>query len=245
VGILDARIERIEALRPELPHALGAIARGRTAPIQPHAVQLILGDQLLDEIELSFEKRLLTDAELPQVGTIPLLFTGRLGRLGPIGLQGVRERLLLFGRLLRLGPGLVDHQPFGMPVREFGIPGQHEVRQDLDLPLPQRRHLRSQKVKRQVGMHAPVRAGKVAIAVHILGEHGRTIDVCGQQPISEFVRVETLGQPRHVARTMVLDVNLAPRPGRPSGNAGIDPIFAGEAARLQGFTGPPGDDLAR
>ena len=86
-----------------------------------------------------------------------------------------------------------------MVLGELGIKGRHVVSQDLDLPLAQGRHLGSQQVKRQVGMRPSVRAGEVGIAVHILGEYGRTTDVGRQQSISEFVRIEALGEPGHVA----------------------------------------------
>ena len=188
VCVLHARVERIEALLPQLLHALVAIACRRAAAVQPYAVELIPGHKFPDEVELPLHEPFLADAELPQVRPISLVFGGRLGRLGAgaglgaargVGLQGIRERLLFFGDLLepgtRLVTGLVHNQPFGMPIGELRIPGEHVVGQDRDLPFPERRHLRSQEVEREVGMHPPLRIREIGIAVHVLGEYGGAI----------------------------------------------------------------------
>src|SRR5262249_25761795 len=58
MGILHAHIEGIEALLPQLPHAFVAVARGRASPVEPNAVQLVLGDKLPNEVEFSFQKLL-------------------------------------------------------------------------------------------------------------------------------------------------------------------------------------------
>ena len=79
-------------------------------------------------------------------------------------------------------------------------------------------------------MHPPVRARKVGITVHVLGEYRRSIHMRCQQSIAELVRVETLGKPRHMPRRMVFDVNLPPWAGTPCGDAGIDPEFLGDTA---------------
>ena len=127
----------------------------------------------------------------------------------------------------------MDNQPFGMPIGKFGIPGQHVVGQDRDVALPERRHLRSQEVKREVRMHPPVRAREVGITVHVLGEHSRSVHMCCQQSIAELVRVEALGKPRHMPRCMVFDVNLPPWAGPPGGDAGIDPESLGDTAGIR------------
>src|SRR5262249_6259295 len=89
------------------------------------------------------------------------------------------------------------------------------------------------KVKREVRVHPPVRAWKVAITVHVLGEYSSAISMCCQQSVTELVRVETLGEPRHVPGRMVFDVNLPPWSRPPCGYAGIDPYFPGDTASVR------------
>jgi hypothetical protein len=48
-------------------------------------------------------------------------------------------------------------------------------------------------------MHPTVFAGEVAIAVHVLGEDGRPIDMRCQQAVAELVCVEMLGEFRHMS----------------------------------------------
>src|ERR1700730_14361913 len=76
-------------------------------------------------------------------------------------------------------------------------------------------------------MHPPLLTWKVAITVHVLSEDGRAVDMRRQQSVTELVRVETLGELRHMPGGMVLDVDLPPWDGTPRGNAGIDPVFLG------------------
>ena len=66
-----------------------------------------------------------------------------------------------------------------------------------------------------------------------------TIHVRCQQSVSEFVRVETFGEPRNMPRRMVFDVNLSPWTGWPCSNARIDPEFLGDtaSARYRGRAG--------
>ena len=78
---LHARIEGIKALLAQLAHTFVAIARRRTAPVEPYAIELILGDKLPDEIEFSFYECLLADAKLPHVRPISLVFGRRLRRV--------------------------------------------------------------------------------------------------------------------------------------------------------------------
>src|SRR6516225_10884878 len=119
-----------------------------------------------------------------------------------------------------------------MPLGEFGIPGQHEVGEDPDFPLPQRLHLCPQEVEGEVRMHPPVLAREIGIPVHVLGEDGRAIDMRRQQSVTELVRVETLRELWNMPRSMVFDVDLPPWEGTPRGNAGIDPEFLGYAAGI-------------
>src|SRR5262245_48088715 len=149
----------------------------------------------------------------------------------------MRERLLPFGDLRGLGTGLVaglmDDQPVGMPLGEFGIPGQHVVGEDPDSPLPQRLDLCPQEVEGKVRMHPPMLAREVGVTVHVLGEDSRAIHMRRQQAVTELVRVEALGELRHMPRSMVFDVDLSPGDGTPRGNTGIDPEFPGDPAGIR------------
>ena len=57
VIVLHAPIERIEALRAQLPQAFVAIALHRgAASVDPYAIEFITGDKLLDVGQLSFHE---------------------------------------------------------------------------------------------------------------------------------------------------------------------------------------------
>src|SRR5262245_12312258 len=127
----------------------------------------------------------------------------------------------------------MDDQPFRMPLGEFGIPGQHEVGEDPDFPLPQSFHLRPEEIEGEVWMHPPMLAREVGITVHVLGEDGRAVDMRRQQAVAELVRVETLGELRHMPGRMVFDVDLSPGAGTPRGYAGIDPEFLGYSGGIR------------
>jgi hypothetical protein len=81
VGILHAYIEWIKALLSQLPQAFVAVAGGRATTVEPNPVKFVLGDKLPDKVEFSPQERLPTNAELPQVSPISLVFSGRPGRL--------------------------------------------------------------------------------------------------------------------------------------------------------------------
>src|SRR5262249_22787151 len=82
VIILDAGIERIETFLSQLALASLAVARRRATTVEPHAVELILGDKLANEVKFPVHKLLPADAELPQVRPVSLVFGGWLGRPG-------------------------------------------------------------------------------------------------------------------------------------------------------------------
>jgi len=54
-----------------------------------------------------------------------------------------------------------------------------------------------------------------------------------QQAVAELVRVESLGELRHMPGSMVFDVDLPPWDGTPLGNAGIDPEFLGHPVGIR------------
>src|SRR4051794_33011876 len=54
-----------------------------------------------------------------------------------------------------------------------------------------------------------------------------------QQSVTELIRVEPLGEPRHMPRRMVFDVDLPPWARPPCGNAGVDPEFPGDPAAIR------------
>jgi hypothetical protein len=67
VSILHARIEGIETLLPQTTHTFVTIAWGRTAAVEPNAVELVMGDKVLDEVEFFLNECHLAGAELPKV----------------------------------------------------------------------------------------------------------------------------------------------------------------------------------
>ena len=91
-----------------------------------------------------------------------------------------------------------------------------------------------EKVKGQVRVHPPMRAGEVGVPVHVLREHGSPVDMGRQQLVPELISIEALGEAWHVPRRMVLDVDLPPWPRGPGGNAGVNPELPGDAACLHG-----------
>src|ERR1700730_9006198 len=82
-------------------------------------------------------------------------------------------------------------------------------------------------------MHPPLLTWKVVITVHVLSEDGRAVDMRRQQSVTELVRVESLGELRHMPGGVVFDVDLPPGDGTPRGNAGIDPEFLGHSAGIR------------
>ena len=207
-----------EASRARLLHHLpDALKKGRAQRIgadavEPHAVELIAGHKLFDPRKFLFHEIVLGKGKRRFPRVIFSLCGGGLIGLGS-----------------RSGRGPLDNQPFWMPLGKLRIKGRHVVSQDLDLPLAQGRHLRSQNVKGQSGMHRPQGTWIVAITIHILGKHRGAVNVCFKQPVPKLVGVESLTDLRNVPRVVELDVNLPPRPRPPGGDPRIDPELLGNS----------------
>src|SRR5690242_19899751 len=106
-----------------------------------------------------------------------------------------------------------------MPRGEFGIPGEHKVTKDLDIPFPKCCDLRAQQVKREVRMHPPLSVREVAVTVHVLGENCGATHMRCHQSVAELIGVKTLGESPHMSGSVVFDMNLPPRAGPPCSDA--------------------------
>src|SRR5437762_9327805 len=84
-----------------------------------------------------------------------------------------------------------------------------------------------------MGMHRTGLAWIVGVSIHILGEHSGTRHVRLKEPVAELVGVESLREPRHVAGSMVLDVNLPHGTGRQCGHTRIDPELRSDSTSLR------------